>query len=405
MTFEHVLDLLRSYRTKEGEQVLFLLAQDTMESIYNCVLNSGARACLELGTGLGGTTCVIAAALDELGGGRVTTVDMLVREPIGVDVLAQHTGLTQYIEVISDPVGYNWHLGEMINRQTGKGTCAPCLDFCFLDGAHEWGPDALATFLVAKLLRPGSWLVLDDLDFKLRGCQPGWKTVFADRTDRELDAFQVDRVFNLVLRQHPDFGEFTVSDGGRTGWARKKSPDPASWYPSGLVLDPITLDWREPFAASDVVEQSQCSDGLTVTKQDTAVSLRATRNDPNFIVPDSVCKDRPIDVLSLRLRLVAPTTETLQVFWIDGLGHPFNEKQSIRAKIAASDDWHDLTIRINGSDKPRPVHAIRLDLTDGPSSLLLESMSIGGWHRTSASGRPLAGDEPAQAGVGSEGVD
>jgi predicted O-methyltransferase YrrM len=67
MTFEHVLDLLRSYRTKEGEQVLFLLAQDTMESIYNCVLNSGARACLELGTGLGGTTCVIAAALDELG--------------------------------------------------------------------------------------------------------------------------------------------------------------------------------------------------------------------------------------------------------------------------------------------------------------------------------------------------
>ncbi len=105
MTFDNVYELLRNYRTPAGEQVLFLLARDTMQSIYDCVLQSGARECLELGTGYGATTCVIAAALDELGGGRVSTIDMLVREPIGIDVLAVHTGLSRYIEVVSDNAG------------------------------------------------------------------------------------------------------------------------------------------------------------------------------------------------------------------------------------------------------------------------------------------------------------
>ncbi|HEY0185553.1 MAG TPA: class I SAM-dependent methyltransferase, partial [Rhodopila sp.] len=376
MQFEQVLSLLRSYRSPAGDAVLFLLAEQTMESIYHCVLDSGASACLELGTGLGATTCVIAAALDERRDGRVTTVDMLVREPIGVQVLAQHTGLAQYIDVVADPVGYTWYLKEIIERQTSRNTCEPCFDFCFLDGAHEWAPDALATFLVAKLLRPGSWLVLDDLDFKLRGCQPGWRTVFASRTDAELDAFQVDRVFNLVLRQHPDFADFAVSDGGRTGWARKKSSNPAAWFPMGLVLDPIAPDWQESFQAENIVGESRFSDSLAVTSEDTVVALRAIRDDPNFALPPGVDKGRPIDVISLRLRLVAPDAETLQLFWINRLGDPFNERQSVRARIAASDDFQDVTIRINGSGELRPVHAIRVDPTDGPGSLLLQSVSV-----------------------------
>jgi predicted O-methyltransferase YrrM len=387
MKFADVLGMLHSYRSPEGEEVLFLLAPATMESIYNCVLATGAISCIELGTGLGATTCIIAAALDELGRGRVTTVDMLLREPIGIDDLALHTGLFQYIEVIADPVGYNWYLAEMIQQQTVDGACIPCFDFCFLDGAHEWVPDALATFLVAKLLHPGSWFVLDDLDFRLRGCQPGWKTVFADRTEKELDALQLDRVFNLVLRQHPDFGAFALSDGGRTGWARKNSADPAVWYPAGLVLDPVDFSWQQGFPVADIIAEGQCSDGLTMTNDGTTVSLRADRDDPTFVLPAMVDEDQPIDILSLHLRLVSPAEETLQVFWVDALGDPFNEKQSVRVKIAAADHWKTITIRINGSREARPLRAIRLDLTDGPSFLLWESFVVGGWLRTSATDR------------------
>lgn len=87
--------------------------------------------------------------------------------------------------------------------------------------AHEWEPDALAAFLVARLMRPGAWTALDDLDFRLRGCYPGWETAFATRSERELDTCQVGMVYDLVLRQHPDFTQFIKTDAGRTGWTRK----------------------------------------------------------------------------------------------------------------------------------------------------------------------------------------
>jgi predicted O-methyltransferase YrrM len=381
MKFEDIHQRLSSYRTPQGEPVLFLIQPSTMENIYNCVVSSGATECLELGTGYGATTCVIAAALDELGGGRVTTIDMLVREPIGVHVLARHVGLERYINVVADSVGYNWHLADMIERQTNGGVCSPCLDFCFLDGAHEWAPDALATFLVAKLLRPGAWLVLDDVDFRLRGCQPGWETVFAGRTDKELDACQVGMVFNLVLRQHPDFAEFTVTDGGRTGWARRKLGKPATWQPTGLVLDPAPLDWQETFPAADIVQQAWRSDGITIRKQGRSLAVRAVQPDPYFVLPDSVDYGRPIDIVSLRLRLTAPAEETLQVFWIEGDAEHFSERQSTRLKVSASPDWQDLTVRITSWAEPRLVRGLRLDLTDGPSTLLWDHLAVGGWHR------------------------
>lgn len=381
MTFDNVYELLRNYRTQGGEQVLFLLARDTMHSIYDCVLQSGARECLELGTGYGATTCVIAAALDELGGGRVSTIDMLVREPIGIDVLAAHTGLSRYIEVVSDNAGYNWYLADLIERRTSNNICEPCVDFCFLDGAHEWGPDALAVFLVAKLLRPGAWLALDDLDFKLRGCQPAWATVFADRSEKELDAYQLERVFNLVLRQHPDFADFAVTDGGRTGWARKKTDQPVTWAPTAQTLDPLVPDWQDSFSAKAIADQSYQSDGITTKKQGNAIRIKTTQMDPFYILPDTIAAGRSVDMVSLRVRLVTPAAETLQIFWTDAAAENFNESRSVRVKLAASDQWRDVTIRITGGKLPRPIKAIRVDPTDGPSTLLWESFAIGGWKR------------------------
>ncbi len=384
MKFEQVHHLLSTYRTPQQEQLLFLLQPETMESLYRCVVSTGARECLELGTGYGATTCVIAAALDEIGGGRVTTIDMQVREPIGVHVLARHTGLERHINAIADSAGYNWHLGEMIARQTSDGVCSPCLDFCFLDGAHEWGPDALAAFLVAKLLRPGAWLALDDLDFKLRGCQPGWEKVFAGRSDKELDTLQVARVFNLVLRQHPDFADFVLTDGGRTGWARRTQGRPAAWQPTGRILDPVPLDWQESFSLVDIIPKVGHTDGIAVRRQGNAIEVIAAKPDPYFVLPNSVANGRVIDTVSLRVRLVAPAEETLQVFWIADDADHFTEPRSVRLKIAASDDWQDITVRINDPGTPRPIRAIRIDLTDGPSSLLWETVSVGGGRRQTA---------------------
>jgi predicted O-methyltransferase YrrM len=381
MKFDEVLELLRSYRTPQGEVVLFLLQPQTMEDIYNCVLHSSARDCLELGTGYGATTCVIAAALDETGGGRVTTIDMVARDPIGVDILAQHTGLSSYIEAITDVAGYNWYIGEAIARQTVNGMCVPCFDFCFLDGAHEWGTDALAVFLVAKLLRAGAWIVLDDLDFKLRGCQPGWEVAFRSRTEKELDAQQVSMVFDFVLRPHPDFSNFTVSDGGRTGWARKVGGRDVTWQPTGHVLDPDSYEWSESFSAAQVTQASGDTAGIAVSVSGDSAMIRAAHSDPNFVIFHFVDIGWPIDCVVLRLRLLEPGTETLQVFWIEGDAQFFSEAQSARVRIAATDDLQEVTVRINSWRPAGLIRGLRLDLTDGPSSLLLESLTIGGSRR------------------------
>ncbi len=398
MKFDKVYESLSTYRTAKGDAVLFLLARETMQAIYDCVLQTGARDCLELGTGYGATTCVIAAALDELGRGQVTTMDIIVHEPISLRMLAEHTGLSRYIELVCDPVGYNWCLGDIIAARTSNDICAPCYDFCFLDGAHEWGVDALAVFLVAKLLRPGAWLAMDDLDFRLRGCQPNWENVFKDRSEKELDTYQLDRVFNLVVRQHPDFTDFGLSDSCRTGWARKKAGQNAEWAPVCQMLTRRDMDWQDTFDPAVLAAQGSHTDGI-VTRQDAGVlRVEATRTDPYFLLPHTVAGGRPIEVIALRVRLLQPNAETLQVFWADEAATGFSEGRSMRMALSSDRQWQDLIIRINGSHKPRRIVAIRVDLTDGPATVLWESLTIGGWHEPATEASPPAGRRKRKTG-------
>jgi predicted O-methyltransferase YrrM len=41
----------------------------------------------------------------------------------------------------------------------------PRFDLCYLDGAHNWFVDGLAFFLVHRLLKPGGWIIFDDVDW------------------------------------------------------------------------------------------------------------------------------------------------------------------------------------------------------------------------------------------------
>ena len=377
MKFQDVYRRLESFRAPNGDRLLFLLSQQTMQQIYACVLRSGARDCLELGTGYGATSCVIAAALDERGEGSVTTVDLVDRDPIGVHVLAQHTGLDRYIKAVTDSAGYNWWLGEQVARQTSGGVCAPCFDFCFLDGAHEWQIDALAAFLSGKLLRPGGWLLLDDLTFRLRGSHPHWETLFAGRSERELDAYQVAMVYDLVVRQHPDFHQFTLSDAGRMGWARKRSEAPAAWQPTGYVLDPAPWTWSASFAAASLVPVSQRSEGIHANAHGDFMLIQATKPDPWFSVPVELPPGSVVDTVSISVRLLEPASETLQIYWVDEPEQNFAEEQSARASLSAADEWTELTFRINDDARPRALRAIRFDLTDAPSTVLWRGITLG----------------------------
>ena len=187
------------------------------------VRHIGARDVLELGTAHGGSACWLAAGLRLNGGGTLTTMDRDTAPP--VEQLLKSAGVDDITRVVRTPRSYVYELMRLIKANTADNRCSPQFDFCFVDGAHNWDTDGFAFFLVEKLLRPGGWLVFDDLDWTYAtnvSLAPADAEVAALMSPEELSTPQMRDVFELLVRQHPGFDvvrQFPVH-----GWARKSGP-------------------------------------------------------------------------------------------------------------------------------------------------------------------------------------
>lgn len=76
-----------------------------------------------------------------------------------------------------------------------------------------------------------------------------------------------------------------------------------------------------------MINASVISPGLEVQRQGQAIALQATGRDPNLLLPPLRCQ---ISLLGLRVRLIEPAAEMLQIFWIDRDGQHFSEERSVR---------------------------------------------------------------------------
>ncbi|MEA2440790.1 MAG: hypothetical protein QOH76_2214 [Thermoleophilaceae bacterium] len=212
------------------------------EIVYRHVVDHGARSILELGSAHGTSAAYMAAALDELGDGKVVTID---REGSHYDPKPEQTiaraGLERYVEIVRIPdSSYNWYLMKRIReRSDGNGNCEPMYDFCYLDGAHDWTIDGYATYLVEKLLKPGGWLLMDDLNWS---CASGGLARGNRMSEEEYAEPHMRAVFDLIVRQHPSFTELVEQDGS-WGWAKKDPSAPRRYKVettrsiSAIVLD------------------------------------------------------------------------------------------------------------------------------------------------------------------------
>jgi predicted O-methyltransferase YrrM len=120
---------------------------------------------------------------------------------------------------------YTMELMRLVQANTVDYRCNPQFDFCFIDGAHNWDTDGFAFFLVEKLLRPGGWLVFDDLDWTYETClhlSPVDADVASLMSTEERSTRQIRDVFELLVRQHPGFD--VVRQFRDHGWARKSGP-------------------------------------------------------------------------------------------------------------------------------------------------------------------------------------
>jgi predicted O-methyltransferase YrrM len=193
--------------------------------VFDHVQRTGARDVLELGTAHGVSAAYLAAA-----GGRVTTVDFAgaAYDPSPEDVLAR-AGVADRVTVVREFSSYTWWLKERVaERSDAAGNVAPLYDFVYLDGAKNWTIDGLAVVLVEKLLRPGGWLLLDDLEWTYAQDPQRVATdgiVHRELSEPERTQPHLRAVFELIVAQHPSFTELRVQDEW-WGWARKAPGEP-----------------------------------------------------------------------------------------------------------------------------------------------------------------------------------
>ena len=198
--------------------------------IYDHVRATRPERVLELGTAHGVSAAYIAAALDENHAGALVTVDHggAHYDPAPEEVL-ERAELTERVTIVRGHSSYNWFLKEELERRSdSSGNVRPVYDFVFLDGSHNFDIDGLAVVLVEKLLRPGGWLLLDDLEWTYE--QNPWVAPelwpdgnarpFGPLSDEQRRAPQVGAVFELLVKGNPAFSRLVREDEWY-GWAQK----------------------------------------------------------------------------------------------------------------------------------------------------------------------------------------
>lgn len=198
--------------------------------IFDHLCAQRPSAVLELGTARGVGAAYMAAALEANDHGELESVEssgVRFEDPGPEDVLAR-AGLSHRVRLDRSFSTYTWFLKEKIQeRADSSANCEPCYDFVYLDGAKNWTVDGCAIFLIEKLLRPGGWLLMDDLgwSYGAAGKAVADGVRVAEMSPRERAEPHLQAVFDLLVTQHPSFTELRVQDG-KWGWARKAPGEP-----------------------------------------------------------------------------------------------------------------------------------------------------------------------------------
>lgn len=170
---------------------------------------------LELGFYHGVSTCYTAAIFDEIGEGKITTIDLTKateRTP-NIESLLKKLNLEKYVEIFYEPRSYTWRLMKFI-EETPKRE----FDFCYIDGGHRWDPTGFAFFLVDKLLKPGGIIIFDDLNWTMAKSEVCKNSNFPEE---EKNTPQVNKVFELLVKEHKDYHNFKIINNN-WGFAQKK---------------------------------------------------------------------------------------------------------------------------------------------------------------------------------------
>jgi predicted O-methyltransferase YrrM len=196
--------------------------------LYDLIIREGLTNILELGIAHGTATCYMAAALEELGAGLVTAVDLTEADvcfrPSAEEQLGK-SNLGRFARIVRMQTGYPWFLHDEIRSSTCDGVCRPSYDLCIIDGPKNWTIDGLAFFLVDKLLLSGGWLIFDDYLWTYAGADSRRDSTdgitHRRLSDEERNTPHIKEIIELLVMQHPSYSTVSVFDTGDWAIARK----------------------------------------------------------------------------------------------------------------------------------------------------------------------------------------
>jgi predicted O-methyltransferase YrrM len=196
---------------KEIVKDIPFMTLERAKEITSFLHKENLKRLLELGFCHGVSSCYLAAAMQEVGGDPVVTIDLLSamqRDP-NIEELLELCKLKDRVEFYYEEKSYNWRLMKFIEEKRS-------FDFCYIDGGHDWYNTGFAFFLVDKLIEPGGWILFDDLDWTMEHIDKPWAL---RRPLEERRTPQVRKVWELLVQQHPSYGNFR--EHGSWGFAQK----------------------------------------------------------------------------------------------------------------------------------------------------------------------------------------
>lgn len=176
------------------------------QRITDFIVEHKLSSIIELGVFHGSSTCFMVNAISDVEGSKIVAIDKeraRTMDP-NVEDLLKKLDLHDKLEIHYEPNSYLWRLMKMLEEDP-----TPRFDLCYLDGAHNWFVDGFAFFLVNKLLKPGGWIIMDDLEFRydksegLRGTE-----TLANMPKDEKECPQLRKVYELLVKTQPGYGNF-----------------------------------------------------------------------------------------------------------------------------------------------------------------------------------------------------
>ncbi|GLR19020.1 class I SAM-dependent methyltransferase [Portibacter lacus] len=204
------------------------ISKTNAKSLYEFIITNKPTNILELGIAHGTASCYIAAALDEIGNGKLTCVDLIeVKDAFIPTIEDQLLDLSKYVEVHRMQSGYNWFLHNEIKSCSNneENICKTKYDLIIIDGPKNWTIDSSSFFLCDKLLNENGWIIWDDYSWTYadanlrRDITDGISHRSLSKEEQSIP--HIKEIFHLLVIQHQNYSNFIIQDDSDWVWANK----------------------------------------------------------------------------------------------------------------------------------------------------------------------------------------